>query len=93
MITKQRIQYSPLIHLKVKCIIQNAIIEGRVLFESQQVLEIQTSDEKGSNNLIRKVLKSSLKKFEVFDEKKNQFIEVDYILIRGDLTNRLKKMK
>lgn len=93
MVTKQSIQYSPLINLNVRCILQNTIIEGIVLFESQQVLEIQIFDKVNNSNFIKKVLKSSLIKFEVFDEKKNQFIEVDSTLIKGDLTYRLKKMK
>ena len=93
MVTKQSIQYSPLINLKIRCVLQNAIIEGIVLFESQQVLEVQIFDKVNNSNFIKKVLKSSLEKFEVFDEKKNQFIEVDSTLIKGDLTYRLKKMK
>ena len=92
MITKQSIQYSPLLNLKVKCVIKNATYEGIVLYESQQLLEIQTLNTKKISE-VKKILKSSLEKFEVFNRDKNQFIEVDTSLIRGDLTYRLKKMK
>ena len=93
MVTKQSIQYSPLINFRVRCVLQNAIVEGIVVFESQQILEVQVLSEDKDTNLIKKILKSSIQKFEVFDNNKNQFIEVDSTLIKGDLTYRLKKMK
>lgn len=94
MVLKNEILYAPLIDKECRIVTQNKIFEGRINFESKELIHItQINEENKNDNNIKKILKSSIREFNLFDIKTQKFVEINTQLLQGTLISRLKKMK
>lgn len=89
MTLKNEIMYTPLVTKYSKIKNQNGEFEGIIMFESKELIHIKNR----IDLQIKKILKSSISIFYIFDEELNKFIEINPQLLKGNLVYRLKKMK
>ena len=90
MVSKNEVQYQPLVLKNARIITKIAEFRGKILLETQQSFKILASEKEDPKE--KTILKSSIEKFFLIDQIIGE-VEISPELLKGTLISRLKKFK